>query len=360
MIVLVTDAWHPQINGVVQTWTYVRRELALLGHELLVINAEGARSVPAPTEPDLRLCTEPARHIQRLLAGRTPNALHIATEGPLGWAARKLALREGWPFTTSYHTRFPEYLKARVGLPAGITYHFMRKFHRPSRRILVPTEAMRDELVGHGFERLQVWARGVDTQRFTPGARDGLPYPRPIFLNVGRVAREKNFDAFLSLDLPGTKVVVGGGPDEARLKALYPQVKWLGMQPHDTLGKYYDAADVFVFPSRTDTFGLVMVEAMAAGCPVAAFPVTGPIDVVKSGVTGVLHDDLRTACLASLELDRAQIRREAECFTWRAVALDLLNQLQPIDGSQGTLRQASARTPHEALATQDLAPKGAP
>lgn len=337
MIVLVTDAWHPQINGVVQTWTYVQRELAALGHELLVISADGSRSVPVPGEPGLRLSTEPMRHVKRKLAGRTPTALHIATEGPLGWAARKLARRKGWHFTTSYHTRFPEYLKARFGFPQRLTYRFMRRFHGPSQRILVPTDAMRGELVGHGFERLHVWSRGVDTQRFAPGQRDALPFERPIWLNIGRVAKEKNLDAFLALDLPGTKVVVGGGPDEARLKALFPHAKWLGMQPHNDLGKYYDAADVFVFPSRTDTFGLVMMEAMAAGCPVAAFPVTGPIDVIKPGVTGIMNEDLQAACMSALALERNCVRQEASRFTWHTVALDLLEHLQPIDGTRPSL-----------------------
>jgi glycosyltransferase involved in cell wall biosynthesis len=340
VIVLVTDAWHPQVNGVVQTWTYMQRELQALGHALLIISPEGARGLPVRSEPGLKLCTEPMRHVRRQLAGRTPAALHIATEGPLGWAARRLAKRHGWRFTTSYHTRFPEYLQARYGLPAGITYRFMLRFHRRSQRILVPTEAMRRELEQRGFARLHVWARGVDAARFAPGGRDALPYERPIFLCVGRVAPEKNLEAFLSLELPGTKVIVGGGPDEARLKALFPQARWLGMQPHDELGRYYDAADVFVFPSRTDTFGLVMMEAMAAGCPVAAYPVTGPIDVVRQGVTGVLGDDLRAACLAALALDRGAVRREAERFTWRAAALDLLAQLQPVDGSRERLFDA--------------------
>jgi len=329
-IVLVTDAWHPQVNGVVHTWSYVRRELGELGHELQVIHPAGSRGVHAPGEPDLLLSTEPARHLRRLLGRRAPGALHIATEGPLGWAARAMARTAGWPFTTSYHTRFPEYLKARFGLPPAWTYSMLRRFHRESCAILVPTEAMRGELQRAGFDRTRVWGRGVDSLRFAPGRRDALNLPGPILLYAGRVAPEKNLEAFVALDLPGSRVVVGDGPDLARLRARFPGVHWLGRQPHESLARYYDAADVFVFPSRTDTFGLVMLEAMACGCPVAAFPVTGPIDVVTPGVSGVLNEDLRRACLEALGLPRAQVRAAAIDRSWTAIARDLLAVLVPI------------------------------
>lgn len=342
-IVLVTDAWHPQINGVVHTWTYMQRELTRLGHGLHVISPQGSRSIAAPTEPDIRLSIEPRRHVLRqleaLLGSEAPDALHIATEGPLGWAARKLALQRGWPFTTSYHTRFPEYMKARIGLPARFTYYFMRRFHAPAQNILVPTSAMRDELEQHGFRRLRIWSRGVDTDTFQPGHRTALSLPRPIFLYAGRIAPEKNIEAFLNLDLPGSKVIAGGGPEEMRLRQQYPQAHWLGMQPHAALAPLYDAADVFVFPSLTDTFGLVMLEAAACGCPTAAFPVTGPMDVVQPGVTGVLNTDLRVACLSALNLDRQSVRAHAQRYTWQAIAQDLLNILVPISPLNTTTLQ---------------------
>lgn len=329
-VTLVTDAWHPQVNGVVHTWSYIQREFATLGHTLDVISPQGSRGIPAPGEPDLLLSTEPFRHVQRGLARDTPTSLHIATEGPLGFAARRMALKHGWQFTTSYHTRFPEYLQARFALPARLTYHLMRRFHRPSRQVLVPTEAVRRELESRGFSRTRVWSRGVDTRTFAPGRRDALDLPRPIFLYAGRVAPEKGLDAFLALDLPGSKVVVGDGPDRARLQTAYPRAHWLGLRNHDTLGALYDAADVFVFPSRTDTFGLVMLEAIACGCPVAAFPVTGPIDVVTPGVTGALSESLRLACLQALLLDRRTVRASVMQRHWRAIAEDLLSVLVPL------------------------------
>jgi glycosyltransferase involved in cell wall biosynthesis len=330
-LVLVTDAWHPQVNGVVHTWSYVQRELGRLGHELKVIHSAGSRGVRAPGEPDLLLSTEPSRHLRRFLGPQAPAALHIATEGPLGWAARAMAQAAGWPFTTSYHTRFPEYLKARFGLPAAWTYSLLRRFHRESRAVLVPTEAMRSELQRAGFDRTRLWGRGVDSLRFAPGPRDELNLPRPILLYAGRVALEKNLEAFAALDLPGSRVVVGDGPELARLKARFPDVHWLGMRPHESLARYYNAADVFVFPSRTDTFGLVMLEAMACGCPVAAYPVTGPIDVVTPGVSGVLDEDLRRACLEAMGLARTQVRAAAIERSWTAIAHDLLAVLVPIE-----------------------------
>ena len=332
-VFLVTDAWHPQVNGVVSTWSYVQRELGEMGVDLQVIHPGGSRGLRVPGEPDLLLSTEPRRHLQRLLAGRLPAALHIATEGPLGWAARALALAAGWSYTTSYHTRFPEYLKARFGMPAAWTYRFLRRFHKDSSAVLVPTEAMRASLERAGFARTRVWSRGVDSLRFAPGRRDGLDLPRPIMLYAGRVAPEKNLEAFLGLDLAGSRVVIGDGSDMPRLQSKFPGVHWLGRQPHDSLARYYDAADVFVFPSRTDTFGLVMLEAMACGCPVAAFPVTGPIDVVTAGVDGALNEDLRLACEQALALPREQVRCAAVSRSWTAIARDLLAVLRPIQAA---------------------------
>lgn len=330
-IVLVTDAWPPQVNGVVRTWTTMQRLLTQWGHELIVVNPSGARSVPAPSEPDLRLCLTPGRQLRRLLGDRVPDALHIATEGPLGWAARRMALRKGWRFTTSFHTMFPEYLQARMGIPSALPWRYLRWFHRPSACVLVPTPTVRSVVAARGLTNLRVWARGVDAAHFRPGRRDAFAdLPRPIFLSVGRVAREKNLDAFLSLDLPGSKVVIGGGPDETRLRKAYPKVRFLGMQPDARLPAYYSAADVFVFPSLTDTFGLVMLESMACGTPVAAFHTEAPLAVIDAGATGFLNDDLSIACRQALELDRIGVRDGALKRTWEQIAQDLLQALVPI------------------------------
>lgn len=344
--ILVTDAWFPQVNGVVHTWNYVRAECERLGHRVHVIDPAGSRGFTAPGEPDLLLSTEPRAHVLRGLrdalgtdagaeAGASPASLHIATEGPLGWAARSIARARRWPFTTSYHTRFPEYLEARFRLPASLTYAIVRHFHAPSRAVLVATEAMRDTLAARGFKNLHVWSRGVDAERFKPqtfpNERRALDLPRPIFLSAGRVAPEKELESFLRLNLPGSKVAIGDGPALPRLQAKYPNVHWLGRVAHDALAPYYDAADVFVFHSRTDTFGLVMLEAMACGCPVAAFPVTGPIDVLTPGVDGVLDADLHAACMNALQLDRRRVRASAAARSWRAIAEQWLGLLVPIE-----------------------------
>ncbi|GAA4324562.1 glycosyltransferase family 1 protein [Pigmentiphaga soli] len=330
-IVLVTDAWHPQVNGVVHTWTYMQKTLAGWGHEMIVVSPQGSRTMPAPSEPDVRLCVEPGRHLRRVLDGRAPDALHIATEGPLGWAARRMALRKGWRFTTSFHTMFPDYLHARMRIPPGLTWRVMRWFHRPSQKVLVPTPTVRDVLASRGLRNLYVWTRGVDAERFDAADRGALPLPRPIFLSVGRLAREKNLDGFLSLDLPGSKVVVGGGPDEDRLRRKYPNAVFLGRKRHDELAPYYAAADVFVFPSVTDTFGLVMLEAMACGTPVAAFRSPAPLAVVREGETGILRDDLAQACREALALDRGAIRQYALAHGWDTTARQLVGMLVAAD-----------------------------
>ena len=331
LIALVTDAWRPQVNGVVRTWTTMQQILRHWGHELLVVSPEGGRTIPAPSEPELRLSLQPGRQLRRLLGDTIPDALHIATEGPLGLAARRMALRRGWQFTTSFHTMFPDYLQARMGIPAALPWRYMRWFHRPSQRVLVPTPTVRDIVAGQGLANLRVWARGVDGAKFQPGPRDLLPeLPRPLFLSVGRVAREKNLDAFLEPDLPGSKVVVGGGPDEARLRRKFPQAHFAGPQADEKLPAYYSAADVFVFPSLTDTFGLVMLEAMACGTPVAALRSEAPLAVVRQGLTGCLDDDLARACLGALSLPRDAVREYALTRTWDAIAQDLLDALVPL------------------------------
>ncbi|MFU2049616.1 glycosyltransferase family 4 protein [Bordetella hinzii] len=332
-IALVTDAWHPQVNGVVRTWTAMCRLLAEWGHEVRVISPEGSRSVPAPSEPDLRLCLTPGRQLRRRLGDWVPEALHIATEGPLGLAARRMAIKRGWRFTTSFHTLFPDYLQARMGIPAGLPWRYMRWFHRPSQRVLVPTPTVAGVVAARGIGQLKIWSRGVDATHFQPVASEVLAHlPRPIWLSVGRVAREKNLDAFLSLELPGSKVVAGAGPDLARLRRQFPAAHFLGGQGDAQLPALYSAADVFVFPSRTDTFGLVMLEAMACGTPVAAFRSEAPMAVVSQGVTGALDDDLGRACLAARQLDRRPVREWALTRSWDAIAQDLLSALVPIDG----------------------------
>jgi glycosyltransferase involved in cell wall biosynthesis len=329
-ISLVTDAWLPQVNGVTTTLTRCRDELETRGHRVDVISPDLFRNVPCPRYPSIRLALWPPRRVARLLDGHRPQAIHIATEGPLGLAARLYCGRRRLPFTTAYHTRFPEYLRVYAGVPEGLGYRALRWFHGPAHRTLVPTPTLKAELEAHGFGHLVGWVRGVDTELFRPRPGDVYPLPRPIFLYAGRVAAEKNIEAFLALDLPGSKVVVGDGPARARLAAAHPEVHWAGMRHGEDLARHYAGADVFVFPSRTDTFGVVMLEAFASGLPVAAYPVTGPVDVVDDGVTGVLDDDLGAACRRALELDRTACRSRALELSWGRCAEMLLDNLAVI------------------------------
>jgi len=329
-IMIVTDAWEPQVNGVVRTLKSTGRELAKLGHEVEFLTPLEFRTLPCPTYPEIRLSLFPARKVSARIRAAAPQALHIATEGPLGMAARRHAQRHGLPFTTAYHTRFPEYVQARIGVPLTLTYRFLRWFHGPSRAILVPTQVVKRDLESFGFERVVLWSRGVDLDVFRPGPprmHDATP---PVFLCVGRVAVEKNIEAFLELDLPGTKWVAGEGPLLASLRKKYPEVRFTGVLGQTELAMLYNAASVFVFPSKTDTFGLVLLEAMACGCPVAAYPVTGPIDVIGNAEGGVLNQDLRSACLDALKIDRAKARLHAERYSWEACSRQFLDYLQPI------------------------------
>ena len=332
-IALVSDAWAPQVNGVVRTLTTTADALRTRGHAVETLTPDAFRTVACPSYPEIRLALGCGREVARRLDRAGADAVHIATEGPLGWAARRWCLNEGLPFTTSYHTRFPEYVSARLPVPTAAGYAFMRWFHKPSGRVMVATPTMRDELERRGFRNLSPWTRGVDTDLFRP-RREGEPDPlegvaRPVFLNVGRVAVEKNIEAFLSLDLPGSKVVVGEGPALEELRAKHPQVRFLGARFGAELAAVFAAADVFVFPSLTDTFGLVILEAMATGAPVAAYPAPGPIDIIPGSGAGVVDDDLRTACLEALKLDRRTVRAYAERFSWRASTEQFLHNLQP-------------------------------
>ncbi|GAB4356975.1 MAG: glycosyltransferase family 1 protein [Immundisolibacter sp.] len=329
-IVLVSDAWQPQVNGVVTTLTRTCAELTALGHQVEVIGPDRFRTLPCPGYRSIRLALLPGRKLTRLLDTLAPDAIHIATEGPLGQTARRYCLNRRLAFTTAYHTQFPEYLALRTPIPARWTYRLMRRFHAPAARTMVAAPSQMALLERHGFTHLARWSRGVDTELFRPRDKDFLPGPRPIAMYVGRVAVEKNLDAFLALDLPGCKYVVGDGPALAALRARYPTVRFTGFKLGEELARHVAAADVFVFPSRTDTFGLVLLEAMASGVPVAAYPVTGPRDVVVPGVTGVLHEDLGRAARQALQLDPAACVAYARGFSWRNATLDFLRNLAPL------------------------------
>jgi glycosyltransferase involved in cell wall biosynthesis len=322
-LALVSDAWAPQVNGVVRTLQTTARLLEDRGWEIVPITPDRFRSWPCPTYPEIRLARAPRGAVGAMIEAASPCAIHIATEGPLGLAARRHALNTGRPFTTSFHTRFPDYLHARFRLPTQLSWRYLRWFHGPARAILVATPRLADELAGHGLRQTRLWSRGVDLSLFRPG----LPAPgayqgllRPILLNVGRVAVEKNIEAFLEAPAPGSKVVVGDGPALAELKARYPHVHFLGALSGEALACAYSAADLFVFPSRTDTFGLVLVEAMAAGLPVAAYPVHGPLDVVGASGAGALDEDLSAAIAAALRIPRAAALARAGDFSWEAAA----------------------------------------
>ena len=333
-VLIISDAWRPQVNGVVRTLATLVRELHTLGVVAEVIGPDRFRTLPCPTYPDIRLSVLPRRKLERLMREFRPDALHIATEGPLGIAARNLAKSHGWIFTTAFHTRFPEYLAARTRFPTRLTYAWLRRFHNAGRGLMVATESLRAELAERGFRHLRAWSRGVDLAQFRAEPQEpwqGLA--RPVFLYVGRLAVEKNISAFLELDLPGSKVVVGDGPQLESLKRRFADVHFVGARHGEALSRAYAGADVMVFPSLTDTFGLVMLESLACGTPVAAFPATGPKDVLAAGgpAVGCVHDDLRHAALMALAHgDRQACRAYAETFTWRACAERFVTNLVPI------------------------------
>lgn len=333
-VLIISDAWRPQVNGVVRTLATLLQELRAMGVVAEVIGPDQFRTLPCPTYPDIRLCVLPRRKLSRLMEDFAPDALHIATEGPLGIAARKLAKSQGWIFTTAFHTRFPEYLAARTRVPTRLSYAWLRRFHNAGHGLMVATESLRQELAARGFSHLRAWSRGVDLAQFKPEPREAWEgLARPVFLYVGRVAVEKNIAAFLELDLPGSKVVVGDGPQVGSLKRNFPDVFFAGAKHGEALSRAYAGADVMVFPSLTDTFGLVMLESLACGTPVAAFPVTGPKDVLAAGgaAVGCVHADLRHAALAALEHgDRVACREYAETFSWQACAERFLANLVPI------------------------------
>ncbi|HLH12513.1 MAG TPA: glycosyltransferase family 1 protein [Methylovirgula sp.] len=327
-LLIATDAWGPQINGVVRSLENIAAHAASFDMEVRFLTPSDFWTMPLPGYGEIRLALTNHRKIAGGIADFAPDFVHIATEGPIGLAARRACLRERRPFTTSYHTRFPEYLAARLPVPIPFTYAVLRRFHNAAAGTMVSSASLERVLAGRGFRNLMRWSRGVDETLFRPRSEDVLDLPRPIFLFVGRLAVEKNVEAFLRLDLPGSKVVVGNGPLQTRLAAAYPQVHFLGALCGEGLAKVYSSADVFVFPSLTDTFGIVLLEALASGLPVAAFPVTGPLDVIGDSGTGVLAPDLRQAALRALGISRESCRSHATKFTWKESARQFFENIR--------------------------------
>jgi glycosyltransferase involved in cell wall biosynthesis len=330
-ILIVTDAWTPQVNGVVRTLRTITDEMRAMGKTVEVIGPDRFRTVPMPSYPEIRLALFPRRKLARLIEEFQPDALHIATEGPLGIAARAYARRRGIVFTTAFHTRFAEYLQARTRIPLALTYAWLRRFHGAGAAVMVATQSLRAELGARGFKNVRAWSRGVDLAAFHPEPKEDWKLPRPIFAYVGRVAVEKNLRAFLDLELPGSKLVVGDGPQRKALERDYPGVHFAGARHGAALASAYAGADVFVFPSRTDTFGLVVLEALASGLPVAAFPVTGPLDILGEAAVpvGALNEDLRLAALEALQINRSACRGHAEHYSWAACTQRFLDNLVP-------------------------------
>ncbi|MGB5742976.1 MAG: glycosyltransferase family 1 protein [Sedimenticolaceae bacterium] len=332
-LLLATDAWHPQINGVVTTLSKMVDEMRRRGHQVEVVASGDYPSVPLPSYPEIRLAVW-LRGLRARIETFDPDAIHISTEGTIGRYVRHLCVKRGYVFTSSFHTRFPEYIRERVPVPLELTYPPLRRFHQRAFRTLVPTQSVKQSLMRWGFEHLEVWGRGVDTDLFSPQRAIESQWDGPVYLSVGRVAPEKNLISFLKLDLDGTKIVVGDGPQLNELKASYPDVIFAGAKQHEALAAYYASADVFVFPSLTDTFGLVMLEAISCGTPVAAFPVTGPMDVLVPGVTGVMHEDLGLAVQRAMMLDRRICREEAKKLGWGVIADQFIDALMPVNGDK--------------------------
>ena len=333
-ILIATDAWRPQVNGVVRTLTSLARSASALGADIEFLTPDGFPSVGVPTYPGLRIALPNRREIARRIEAAAPDAIHITTEGPIGWAVRAYCRRHKLAFTTSYTTRFPEYIAVRSIIPAALSYAVLRRFHAAASMTMVATGSLYNELGARGFRRLGFWGRGVDTELFNPDHPAKLDLPRPIFMTMGRVAVEKNIEAFLAQDLPGSKVVVGDGPQKAALQQKYPDVKFLGEKTGADLTAHLAAADVFVFPSRTDTFGVVQLEALACGTPVAAFPVTGPLDVIADHPVGALDEDLRSACLRALDMSREACRRFALERSWENSARQFIGNLSALQPSR--------------------------
>lgn len=319
-ILIVTDAWVPQVNGVVRTMQTVIDILQRQGADIRVISPDLFRNIPMLGYKEISLALLPRRTMERMIEEFGPDMVHISTEGPLGWAARAICSARNWRFTTCYHTKFPEYAAKKFGVPTGVGYAVLRRFHALSAGMMVSTESLRAELAGHGLTNTVLWTRGVDTQLFHPANPKAINLPSPVMVYVGRVSAEKNIESFLSLDVPGTKLIVGDGPQLPSLRQKYPDAVFVGFKHGAELAAYYASGDVFVFPSKSDTFGLVMLEALASGLPIAAYPVTGPRDVLQGCEAGVMHDCLATAIEKALEASAMQARAHAEKFSWAACA----------------------------------------
>lgn len=329
-VLIVTDAWHPQVNGVVRSIERVGEEMAKRGIRVEYVTPLQFKTLPMPGYAEIRLSRTWAKPVHEKIEAVGADAIHIATEGPLGLIARRYCVRNGIPFSTAYHTQFPEYLRARLPVPLRWSYRYVRWFHARATHCLVGTPHLKKLLEGQGFTNVAIWSKGVDTELFNPDKRvngELFPYERPVFLYVGRVAVEKNIEAFLGLDLPGTKLIVGGGPSQKRLREEYREAVFLGPKHGEELARLFASADVFVFPSRTDTFGLVLLEALSSGTPVAAFPVTGPIDVIGDAPVGVLDEDLRAAAMKALDVSRAACRDYALHYSWAASTDQFLRYL---------------------------------
>ncbi len=330
-IALISDAWNPQINGVVTTLTNTIETLRRLGHEVKLITPDLFRTWPCPGYPDVGLAFLCGPHLRPILKAFKPDAIHLVTEGPVGYAARRYCRHVGYHFTSSYLSHFPDYLKLRIGFPSSLSSLYLRWFHRRSERVLVATDSLNKHLTSKGYNRLALWSRGVNTELYRPGSKDFVTDQRPIFLFVGRVAVEKNIEAFLKLDLPGTQYVIGDGPQRESLQLAYPDVRFIGYQTGENLAHYMAAADVFVFPSLTDTFGVVMLEALASGVPVAAFPVMGPKDIIKNDSVGILSHDLKQASLRALTINPQDCRRHALEYSWEKCTQQFVSQLAPLN-----------------------------
>lgn len=351
-ILVATDAWHPQINGVVRTLTAVEKVASRMGARFSFVTPDDFPSVPLPGYPEIPMALPNPRTIARLVADARADAIHISTEAPVGYFVRRYCVANNLPFTTSFHTRLPDYVSARLPIPARWTWSWLRRFHNAGRGVMAATPSLAAELTGRGFRNTMLWPRGVDTELFRPRADADLGLPRPVFLCVGRLAIEKNLEAFLSLDLPGSKVVVGDGPARAELRARFPGAVFLGAQEGEVLARTFSAADVFVFPSRTDTFGLVLLEALASGLPVAAYPVSGPLDVLGSAPVGVLAEDLRTAALLALHVPRESCRAFAMRHNWDESARRFLANIRDAvaDPVPATLPDVTRAGEHSSVA----------
>lgn len=340
-VLVVTDAWRPQVNGVVRTIEHLVAHAPAFGAEIDLLTPDAFRTVPLPTYPEIRLALASAARVSRMIEDSRPDHVHITTEGPLGHAARRACLRSGRAFTTSYHTRFPEYVRRRAPVPEWLTYAWLRRFHNAGDGVMVATDSLARDLERHGFKRLMRWTRGVDAQLFRPRPGvDVFNLPRPIFLYVGRLAPEKNLAAFLSLELPGSKVVVGDGPSRDELERRFPDARFVGTLEGEALAEAYASSDVFVFPSRTDTFGIVILEALASGLPVAAYPVTGPADILQGEAAGALDEDLGAAALRGLSASRDEARALALRHSWEEAARLFVENVRAVLARHGSCKRS--------------------